>query len=299
MNLKMFKADIMLLITAAVWGSAFVAQIVAMDHMGPYLFNGIRFAIGAVFLIPFIRLFPGGSRSEKTAKQKLFAGIIVGLFLFAGSTLQQIGLKYTTAANGGFITGLYVIIVPFMSLMLGFRPNINQILGVFIAFVGLYLVSIPEGSGFSSVNYGDILVFIGAFFWAMHVIVIGKAAPKMNPILLSSLQFGVCSFLSLLIAFTIENISINGIQGASLPLLYSGFLSVGLAYTLQVVAQKDASPTHAVIILTLESVFAAISGWIYLAEDFNQRKLIGCIIMFSAMIISQFTWFKKQQKKSV
>lgn len=297
MNTKMLKADIMLMTTAIIWGSAFAAQIIAMEHIGPFLFNGIRFAIGAIFLIPFIRIFSGLSHSNKSMRKKLFSGLIIGLFLFAGSTLQQIGLKYTSAGNGGFITGLYVIIVPFMSIALGFRPGKNQIISVFIAFIGMYLVSIPKGSNFSSINNGDILVFIGAFFWAMHVIVIGKAAPKMNPVLLSALQFAVCSLLSLTVAALIEPIKLPEISAAAGPLLYSGFLSVGLAYTLQVVAQKDASPTHAVIILTLESVFAAIAGWLVLSESFTGRKVIGCVIMFAAMIFSQIAIFPKNKKQ--
>ncbi len=287
LNKKSFRSDVLLFITAVIWGSAFVAQVVGMRSTQPFIFNAIRFAIGALFLLPFLKIFKTPETSQKSLIKNISAGVITGLILFFGAAFQQIGLVTTTSGNAGFITGLYVLIVPMIAVALGFKPEINQIAGIIFAFAGMYFLSIPSGASFSEINKGDFLVFIGAFFWALHVVVIGKFSPGMNPILLSIIQFSTCSVLSLASALIFEDNTIQGILNAKYPILYCGLFSVGIAYTLQVVAQKDAPPTHAVIILTLESVFAAIAGWLFLHENFTGRQLTGSILMFSGMIISQ------------
>ncbi|MBN1499302.1 MAG: DMT family transporter [Spirochaetes bacterium] len=297
MNNKSLRSDMLLFITAAIWGSAFVAQIMGMKSTGPFIFNGIRFMIGAVFLIPFVKLF-SGNKKEKISCTNVISGIITGTILFAGATFQQVGIISTTAGNAGFITGLYVLIVPVIALFMGFKPEFNHIIGIIFAFTGMYLLSIPAGSSFTEINKGDLLVFSGAFFWALHVVVIGKFSPGQNPILLSIIQFLTCSILSLAAAVIFEQNTIYGILQAKYSLLYSGLISVGIAYTLQVIAQKNAPPTHAVIILTLEGVFAAIAGWLVLDETFTVRQFSGSVLMFSGMIMSQIRLFKLKKLKS-
>jgi drug/metabolite transporter (DMT)-like permease len=284
------KSDVLLLITAIIWGFAFVAQRVGMDYVGPFTFNGIRFAIGSLSLLPLVLI----SREQRTAanlifprpglKTILFGGGALGLTLFAGASLQQIGLVYTTAGKAGFITGLYVIIVPILGLIWRQQPGIGTWIGAFLAAIGLYLLSITEKF---TIELGDLLVLIGAFFWAAHVLIIGWLSPRINPIKLAFSQYVACSILSLTAASILEVITLGSVFQAAVPILYGGLLSVGIAYTLQVVAQRDAHPAHAAILLSLEAVFAAIGGWLILGEIISPRGLIGCGLMLFGMLLSQ------------
>ena len=284
------KSDMLLLTTAVIWGFAFVAQRVGMDFVGPFTFNGIRFAIGSLSLLPLVLM----SRERTTAtrnilpppglKTILLGGGALGLTLFTGASLQQIGLVYTTAGKAGFITGLYVIIVPILGLIWKQQPRIGTWIGAFLAAIGLYLLSITEEV---TIEPGDLLVLIGAFFWAAHVLIIGWLSPRINPIKLAFSQYATCSILSLITASVVEVITFNSIFAAAIPILYGGLLSVGIAYTLQVVAQRDAHPAHAAILLSLEAVFAAIGGWLILGEIISPRGLVGCGLMLFGMLISQ------------
>ncbi|MEJ2100763.1 MAG: DMT family transporter [Desulfobacterales bacterium] len=284
------KSDMLLLTTAVIWGFAFVAQRVGMDYVGPFTFNGIRFAIGSLSLLPLVLM----SRERTTAtrnilpppglKTILLGGGALGLTLFTGASLQQIGLVYTTAGKAGFITGLYVIIVPILGLIWKQQPRIGTWIGAFMAAIGLYLLSITEEF---TIEPGDLLVLIGAFFWAAHVLIIGWLSPRINPIKLAFSQYATCSILSLIAASVVEVITLNSIFAAAIPILYGGLLSVGIAYTLQVVAQRDAHPAHAAILLSLEAVFAAIGGWLILGEIISPRGLVGCGLMLFGMLISQ------------
>jgi drug/metabolite transporter (DMT)-like permease len=284
------KSDVLLLITAIIWGFAFVAQRVGMGYVGPFTFNGIRFAIGSLSLLPLVLI----SRGRQTAANRilpppglktiLFGGGALGLTLFAGASLQQIGLVYTTAGKAGFITGLYVIIVPILGLIWRQQPRIGTWIGAFLAAIGLYLLSITEEF---TIELGDLLVLIGAFFWAAHVLIIGWLSPRINPIKLAFSQYVACSILSLITASIVEVITFNSIVAAAIPILYGGLLSVGIAYTLQVVAQRDAYPAHAAILLSLEAVFAAIGGWLILGEIISPRGLVGCGLMLFGMLLSQ------------
>jgi drug/metabolite transporter (DMT)-like permease len=242
------KSDALLLTTAIIWGFAFVAQRVGMDYVGPFTFNGIRFAIGSLSLLP--------------------------LALFSGASLQQIGLVYTTAGKAGFITGLYVIIVPLLGLFWRQQPKIGTWIGAVLAAIGLYFLSVTEEF---TIELGDLLVLIGAFFWAAHVLIIGWLSPRINPVKLAFSQYVACSVLSLITACLIEDITMLSIFQAAIPILYGGLLSVGIAYTLQVIAQRDAHPAHAAILLSLEAVFAAIGGWLILGEIISARGLFGCV----------------------
>jgi drug/metabolite transporter (DMT)-like permease len=295
MNRNVLKSDGLLLLTAVIWGFAFVAQRVGMDHVGPFTFNGIRFALGGLSLLPFIvyrkrqMVFPGKRENTGTAWKFFSGSMLAGFFLFAGSSLQQVGLVYTTAGNAGFITGLYVVIVPVMGLFWKQQAGTGNWAGAILAAVGLYFLSVTQDL---TMGKGDFLVLISAFLWASHVLIIGWLSPKTDSIQLAAFQFAVCSVLSLFTAVVFETIVWDDIMKAMIPILYGGLMSVGVAYTLQVVAQKDAHPAHASILLSLEAVFAAIGGWIILNEMMSFRGLMGCSLMLSGMMISQL-WPRK------
>jgi drug/metabolite transporter (DMT)-like permease len=285
-----YRSDSLLLITAVIWGSAFVAQRVGMSYVEPLTFNGVRFALGALVLLPLVSRREGHPREGENPNQSLrfvlFGGGIAGVMLFSGATLQQVGLVHTTAGKAGFITGLYVIIVPLMGLFLGHWPGWGGWAGACMATYGLYLLSVTESRTFAP---GDLWELVGAFFWAAHVLTLSWLSPKMDRLKLACIQYVVCSLLSLIGACLTETITMDGLYGASGPIVYGGMLSVGIAYTLQVVAQRHAPPTHAAIILSLEAVFAALAGWLVLGETLTLRALLGCTLMFSGML-SALLW---------
>jgi len=287
LNQRVYRADSLLLLAAVIWGSAFVAQRVGMSHVGPLTFNGIRFALGAMVLLPLIRRrdpepeVAGGPAQHRMVWPTVGGGALAGLVLFVAATLQQVGLVYTTAGKAGFITGLYVIIVPLLGLLWGHRPGWGGWLGACLATIGLYLLSVTGTFTFAP---GDLWELFGALFWAIHVLLLSWLSPRMDGIRLACAQYVVCSLLSLIVAGFTEAITRDGLHGALIPILYGGILSVGVAYTLQVVAQRDALPTHAAIILSLEALFAALAGWLILNEMLSLRGLIGCILMFSGML---------------
>ena len=290
MNVQTLKFDALLLITAAIWGFAFVAQRVGMDYVGPLTFNGVRFALGSVSLLPLLLL----SREERTAtenisprpdlKEILLGGFLAGIMLFAAITLQQVGLVYTTAGKAGFITSLYVVIVPIMALFWKQPTHIGTWFGAALSAVGLYFLSIAETF---HLEYGDLLVFIGAFFWAAQVITIGWLSSKIQPVKLAFWQFAACSLLSLMAAAILEEITWSGIVQARWPVLYGGVLSSGIAFTFQIIAQRHAHAAHAAILMSLEGVFAAIGGWLILDETLGWRGFIGCGLIFAGMLMSQ------------
>lgn len=287
---RTLKADGLLLVTAGIWGFAFVAQRVGMEYVGPFTFNGVRFALGSLSLVPLLFWRPNGNRSPDRESAGsglgtvLWGGGLAGLLLFSGASLQQIGLVYTTAGNAGFITGLYVVIVPVMGLMFQQQTTAGTWIGAFLAAVGLYLLSVTRGF---TIAWGDFLELLGAFFWAAHVLVIGWLSPRMAAVKLAVTQFAVCALLSLTTAAAIENIALPAIRQAAVPILYGGVGSVGIAYTLQVVAQKNARPSHAAIFLSLEAVFAAFGGWLMLNEVLSARGFLGCGLMLAGMLLSQ------------
>ena len=294
------KADILLLLTATIWGFAFVAQRVGMDYVGPFTFNAVRFALGSLSLLPLILLLQKRQSntdrrqfSDDTNKSVLLGGILAGGALFAGASLQQAGLVYTTAGKAGFITGLYVVIVPLLGLFWRQRPRIGTWVGAILAAVGLYFLSITKEF---DISFGDLLVLIGAFFWAGHVLLIGWLAPRTDALKLAAAQFAVCSLLSFLTALAIETMSIASIWQAAMPILYGGIGSVGIAYTLQVIAQRDAHPAHSAIILSLEGLFAAIGGWLLLGEVLSLRGIFGCAMMLTGMFFSELSGFFGKQK---
>lgn len=290
MENRTVKSDVLLLLTAGIWGFAFVAQRVGMEYVGPFTFNGVRFALGSLSLVPLLIWMSNGKASDSSKDAEgglrtvIWGGSIAGLFLFSGASLQQVGLVYTTAGNAGFITGLYVVMVPIMGLCFGQRTTAGTWIGACLAAAGLYFLSVTDRF---TIAWGDFLELVGAVFWAAHVLVIGWLSPKMAAIKLAITQFAACSILSFATALAVETIVLSDILQAAVPIFYGGVCSVGIAYTLQVVAQKSAHPAHAAIFLSLEAVFAALGGWLLLGETLSVRGLFGCGLMLVGMLLSQ------------
>lgn len=292
MTKKQMEANFILLLTAGIWGFAFVSQRMGAELMGPFAFNGIRFGLGAISLIPVIYYF-----ERKEAKQigkenvikfdsktTLIAGILCGFVLFSGSTLQQFGITFTTAGKTGFITALYIILVPLFGIFLKHKVGLNAWLGVALATVGLYFLCITESF---TIGLGDFVILIGAGFWASHILIINYFTSKVSALRLAFFQFAFVSIISLIISSIFETTTFETVAALALPILYNGFLSVAAAFTLQIIGQKNAPPTLASIILSMEAVFGAIGGWLILGEVLSSRELVGCVIMFVAIIVSQ------------
>jgi drug/metabolite transporter (DMT)-like permease len=297
---KRLTANLLLLLTAAIWGFAFVAQRVGSQYVGAFTFNGVRFALGAISLIPLIIYFDKRKKNDsvddgkvkESFKKTVIPGVLIGIALYIAASLQQIGLIYTTAGKAGFITGLYMVFVPVIGIFLKHKAGKSSWLGVGVAVIGLYLLSVNENF---SIGYGDFLEVVGAIFWAIHILTIDNFSKKIDPLKLSCIQFATCSILSLITAFLFEQITMIGLSNALIPILYGGLLSVGVAYTLQVVAQKNAKPSHAAIILSMESVFGALGGALLLSESMSTRGYLGCIFIFGGILISQIK-FSPQEK---
>lgn len=290
-------ADGLLLLTALIWGLAFSAQRMGMDHIGPMAYNALRFAIGTFCMAPFAyrafrrertdaaqaRVPASGARPAST-REKIVGSALAGLVIFTGSSLQQIGLVYTTAGNAGFITTLYVVIVPILGIFIGRKTGLKTWVSALIAVIGLYLLSVRDGF---AVSPGDLFVLVSAFFWALHILIVDWYAARMDPSELGAGQYLVCAALSLASALAFEPSPFAGTRAAIIPVLYGGFLSIGVAFTLQIVAQKKAHPAHASIILSMESLFAALGGALILGEKIDARTGAGGALMFVAMVFSQ------------
>lgn len=279
------KSNVLLLLAAAIWGFAFVAQRVGMEHMGPFTFNGIRFILGSMSLLPLIFYFR--KKPQKTGAVMtgaLLPGIVAGLILFTAASLQQIGLIYTTAGKAAFVTCLYIVFVPIFGIFL--NQHVNKIiwLSSLLALTGLYLLCVKESF---TIGYGDLLQLIGALFWTMHILLIDRYAERVDVLRLSFFQFVTCGILSMATALWQETITIAGLTGGVIPILYGSFFSVGIAYTLQVIGQKYSPPAQAAIILSMETVFATIGGFWLLDERLGLLELIGCALMLSGMLLTQ------------
>ena len=287
MQTRTLKSDSLLLLTAFIWGTTFVAQRIGMDHIGPMTYNASRFALGAVTLMPLILVLRRAGvtpRRQASRRFLLAGGALAGLALFGGASFQQMGLLYTTAGKAGFITSLYVVLVPLMGLFLGHRCGWFLWLGVALAVAGLYLLSVTESF---TIGRGDLLVLASAFFWAIHVQLIGYLAKRGSPLRIACVQFLVCSALSLVAAALTEEIVLGAIRAATIPILYGGVLSAGVAFTLQVVCQRTSPPAHAAIIMSLETVFAALAGGLVLSERLGLRDIAGCALMLAGLMVVQ------------
>jgi len=290
MKKSLYNTDLLLLISALIWGFAFVAQRAGMQFIGPFTYNSIRFAMGGLFLIPFIKQKNIFVRTE--IKINLKFGIILGIILFIGSSFQQTGIVYTTAGNAGFITGIYVILVPILGLFIGRKTGKGTWLGAILAVCGMYILSVSNNI---TINFGNFLVLISSIFWAVHVLLIDNFTKKIEPLILACIQFLVSSLLCFFCMLLFEDPTFPAIYAALIPLLYGGFISVGIGFTLQVIAQKKAHPTHAAVILSLEAVFAVIGGIMILNEALKFHTFIGCMLMLTGMLISQL-WQKKSKE---
>ena len=290
------RGNLLLLLTAAIWGFAFVAQRLGADHMGAYAFNAARFALGSVSLLPVIVLMDrrrgradlpvggGGSGRERT-RAALPAALLAGTVLFLASSLQQYSLTWTTAGKAGFITGLYIVIVPILGIVLGHRTTATTWLGALLAAGGLYVLSVREGFTLAP---GDGFVLVSALFWATHILLVDRFT-SLDPLRFSALQFATTALLSLGGALLFEGPApFSGLPDALAPVFYGGALSVGVAYTLQVFGQRDAAPAAAAIILSLEAVFAAIGGILLLGEPLTWREATGFGLMLTGILVSQW-----------
>lgn len=290
------KANLLLLLAATIWGFAFVAQRVGMDFIGPYTYNGVRFALGSLSLLPLILFFQDNSQSEAQAgsrkKSSWRVGLLAGTVLFIAASLQQIGLMYTTAGKAAFVTALYIVFVPLTGIFLKQFITVSTWIGSILAVAGLYFLCVKEDF---SIGYGDLLELIGACFWTAHILLIDHFSRKVDSLQLAFFQFITCSLLSIGIALLLEPVTINGILQAGIPILYGGLCSVGIAYTLQIIGQKYAEPSHAAIILSMETVFAAIGGYLLLNEWLGLQELLGCALMMAGMLLSQLQSLRPQQ----
>lgn len=301
---KKMQSNILLLITAFIWGSAFVAQKSGMEYIEPFTFNGIRTFIGGLVLIPVILIMNRGKAAEETLSQGekkqqnkllVIGGVCCGTVLFIASSLQQFGVMYTTAGKAGFITTLYVVMVPIISILIGKKIRPIMWLCVIMGAVGLYLLCMTDAS--FKLTFGDTLVLLCAVAFSVHIMVVDHFSPKMDGVKLSCIQFITAGTLGLVGMIIFENPNLDAILQCWLPILYAGVLSSGVGYTLQVVAQKHAEPTVASLLMSLESVFAVIAGAILLHEVMSPRELLGCVVIFAAVIIAQLPSKEERMEK--
>ena len=281
-------ANSLLLITAAIWGLGFVAQVVGMNYLSPFAFIGARFLLGAASLLPLVIFFYYRNWLPQSSLRTVCIGsLVLGIILFAAGSLQQVGIVYSNASNAGFITGLYMVLVPIIGLALKLRPGLNAWIGSLLAVIGLFLLSVKADL---TMGYGDTLLLIGAVGWALHILAIDHFASRAAPLLLALGQFIVCGALAVGVSVVWETTTWEQLSAATNVLIYAGVITVGVAYTLQVIAQERADPTHAAIILSLEAVFGALGGYLFLQEQLTPRELWGCTLMLAGMLVSQVSW---------
>lgn len=293
MNKFVLRQSLLLLLTATIWGVAFVAQSVSMDYIGPFTFNAARNLIGGVVLIPLIVSVrrresldaTKETRMTQDGKQLWLGGICCGIFLFIASNLQQFGIQYTSVGKAGFVTAMYIVLVPVLGLFLKKKAGIKIWIAVVIAVAGLYRLCMTE-DGFS-LQKGDMLVLLCALVFALHILTIDYFAPRVDGVKMSCIQFFVCALLSGVGMLLFEEPSMTALIAAWVPVLYAGALSCGVGYTLQIVGQRGMNPTVASLILSLESVVSVIAGWLILGQKLTIRELTGCLLMFMAIILVQ------------
>lgn len=298
MNKFVLRQSLILFLTALIWGVAFVAQSAGMDYIEPFTMNAVRCLLGGIVLLPVIAAKKYLTTKKSTASDKkeeeqiskrdgksvYIGGICCGILLCIASNFQQFGIKYTTVGKAGFITALYIVIVPILGVFFQKRLDLKIGIAVLLAVIGLYLLCMKEGL---SLSMGDSLVLICAFVFSVHILVIDFFSPKVDGVKMSCIQFFTCSVLSGICMFLFESPQISQILAAWLPIGYAGIMSCGVAYTLQIVGQKGMNPTVASLILSLESVTAAVAGFFLLGQKMLPRELAGCIIMFIAIILAQ------------
>lgn len=293
MKAKISTGHFLLLSAAVIWGFAFVAQSKGMDFMQPLTFNGVRFLIGAISLIPLVFLFKPTITRKTPMRKGLLMGLLAGVPLFFASSFQQLGILYTSAGNAGFITSLYIVFVPLFALAGRKRAGKQTWLGILLATIGLYFISAYPGF---TMQTGDLLVLISAVFWALHLIVLSYLSPGYDFRLLAISQYFFVGVLSLVIGLLWkESLTWAGVQGAMWPLLYAGIASVGIGYTLQLTGQRTVRADHAALLLSLEAVFAAFGGWLLLSENLSTAGIFGSILMLAGVVVAQVSFSRKKK----
>lgn len=288
---QQIKSSLILLLTATIWGVAFVAQSVGMEYIGPFTFNAIRCVLGGMVLIPVILVLKkkketGAENQEKEDKKTLWmGGIACGVILCIASNLQQFGIMEASVGKSGFFTALYIVMIPVIGIFIGKRPGIKLWFCVVLAVVGMYLLCMKDGS--FTIERADIMLLLCALAFSFHILVVDYFSPKVDGVKMSCIQFFVCGVLSAVGMLFTETPDISNIQAAWLPLLYAGLLSCGVGYTLQIVGQKGINPVIASLIMSLESVISALAGWVILGQVLSPKEILGCVLMFVAIIITQ------------
>lgn len=288
---QQIKSSLILLLTATIWGVAFVAQSVGMEYIGPFTFNAIRCVLGGLVLIPVIlvlkkRKETGAENQEKEDKKTLWTGgIACGVILCIASNLQQFGIMEASVGKSGFFTALYIVMIPVIGIFIGKRPGIKLWFCVALAVVGMYLLCMKDGS--FTIERADIMLLLCALAFSFHILVVDYFSPKVGGVKMSCIQFFVCGVLSAVGMLFTETPDISNIQAAWMPLLYAGLLSCGVGYTLQIVGQKGINPIIASLIMSLESVISALAGWVILGQVLSLKEIIGCVLMFVAIVITQ------------
>lgn len=288
---QQIKSSLILLLTATIWGVAFVAQSVGMEYIGPFTFNAIRCVLGGLVLIPAILVLKkkketGAENQEKEDKKTLWTGgIACGVILCIASNLQQFGIMEASVGKSGFFTALYIVMIPVIGIFIGKRPGIKLWFCVALAVVGMYLLCMKDGS--FTIERADIMLLLCALVFSFHILVVDYFSPKVDGVKMSCIQFFVCGVLSAVGMLFTETPDISNIQAAWLPLLYAGLLSCGVGYTLQIVGQKGINPVIASLIMSLESVISALAGWVILGQVLLPKEILGCVLMFVAIIITQ------------
>ena len=288
---QQIKSSLILLLTATIWGVAFVAQSVGMEYIGPFTFNAIRCVLGGLVLIPVILVLKkkkdtGAENQEKEDKKTLWAGgIACGVILCIASNLQQFGIMEASVGKSGFFTALYIVMIPVIGIFIGKRPGIKLWFCVALAVVGMYLLCMKDGS--FTIERADIMLLLCALAFSFHILVVDYFSPRVDGVKMSCIQFFVCGVLSAVGMLFTETPDISNIQAAWLPLLYAGLLSCGVGYTLQIVGQKGINPVIASLIMSLESVISALAGWVILGQVLSPKEILGCVLMFVAIIITQ------------
>ena len=296
MNRTVVRHSLLLLLTAAIWGFAFVAQSVGMDYVGPFTFTAVRSVIGGVVLLPFIAFRDRKNKLDNEAqKQKnhdlLMGGILCGILLFIASNLQQIGIQYTTVGKSGFVTAMYIVLVPVLGIFLHKKTGWQIWTSVGIAVVGMYFLCMTEGS--FVMERGDVLTLLCALAFSFQILAVDYFAPRVDGVKLACIQFFTCGIFSAVPMFVMEQPQPEKILAAWLPILYAGVLSNGVAYTLQIIAQRGMNPTVASLLMSMESVFSVLAGFIILHQKLSSRELAGCALMFTAIILVQLRFNKK------
>ena len=296
---KKVISSVLLSVTAIIWGFAFVAQVAGMENVGTFTFNGLRYIIGVVVLLPLCLILLSRRPKKSILWSSLFFGAIAGVIMFAATTLQQYGIELDSSGNSmkaGFITGLYTVVVPLFEFVL-FKKKTKAVtwIGAGLALIGLYLLCMSDGLRFT---LPDILLFISVPLWATHIVLVDRISDRINPFLFSAVQYAFCGFIAMICAVIFDRGSLNfaSISAAALPILYAGVLSVGVAYTLQIVGQKHSDPTVAAIIMSCEAVFCAIGNLLLLEVKMSASQYIGCALMFAGIIISQLCFEKKNKE---